>query len=301
MAGRIQRGLALAGATWDVLNRYPRLMILPVLSAATLIGAMGVLFLGLMIEGGSFRGAGALVNSLEAYFTENWIVGIVLLGLIAYVLTTLVVFFNAALVFCILRAFNREEPSIREGFGAAFGRLPHILGWAFVALVVGTLISALQQFLQEKLGFLGSLLGGVLDLAWAVVTYFVLPVLVVENLGPISAVKRSSAILRQTWGETAVGGIGLSAVGLLLSLPAIVLMAFAIWLGVSTGIGTTTMVLFAAGLIYLLALSAVMSTLSTIFQTGVYVYATTGKAPLDEELLKSAFQPKGAKQGWFRR
>jgi len=61
------------------------------------------------------------------------------------------------------------------------------------------------------------------------------------------------------------------------------------------------MVLFAAGLIYLLALSAVMSTLGTIFQTGVYVFATTGKAPLDEDLLRSAFQPKEAKRGWFGR
>jgi hypothetical protein len=162
-------------------------------------------------------------------------------------------------------------------------------------------ISAAQEFLKDKLGFLGSILGGVLDIAWAVVTYFVLPILVVENLGPISAIKRSSAILRQTWGETAVGGIGLSAVGLLLSLPAIILMAFAVWLGVQTGIGAVTMVVFAAGLIYLLALSAVMSTLTTIFQTGVYVFATTGKAPLDEDLLRSAFQPKEPKRGWFGR
>jgi len=56
--------------------------------------------------------------------------------------------------------------------------------------------------------------------------------------------------------------------------------------------------------LYLLGISAVMGTLGTIFQTGVYVYATTGKAPLDEDLIKSAFQPKpqkSGKSGWFRR
>src|SRR5262249_33887521 len=110
MAGRIQRGLALAGATWDVLNRYPRLMILPVLSAATLIGALALLLGGFMIEAGSFRAAGELVKSLEAYFTDNWFLGIVLLLVIAYVLTSVSLFFNATLVFCILRAFNGEEP-----------------------------------------------------------------------------------------------------------------------------------------------------------------------------------------------
>jgi Family of unknown function (DUF6159) len=301
-----KRGLAIARATWAVLKSQPRLMILPVISAATLIGAIAVLLAGFMIEAASFRDAGELVSALQAYFTDNWIVGIAVLGLIGFVLTAISVFFNAALIFCVLRAFNGEEPSIRQGLAVALGRLPRILSWAFVAVVVGGAISIVQESLKEKLGFLGSLLGGVLDLAWAVVTYFVLPILVVENIGPISAVKRSSAILRQTWGETAVGGIGLSAVGLLLGLPAIILMGSAIWLGASTGIGAITMLVFAAGLIYLLALSAVMSTLGTIFQTGVYVYATTGKAPLDAELLKSAFQPKELRQGksllgWLRR
>jgi hypothetical protein len=52
--------------------------------------------------------------------------------------------------------------------------------------------------------------------------------------------------------------------------------------------------------------SAIIGTLGTIFQTGLYVYATTGRAPLDEDLLKNAFQPKPQKSGksfmgWFRR
>jgi hypothetical protein len=302
MAGRFQRGLRLAGAAWRVLERHPRLTILPVLSAATLIGAMALLFLGFLMEAGSFRAAGELVKSLEAYFRENWIVGLAVLGLISFVLTSISLFFNAALVFCILRAFNGEEPSIREGFAVALGRLPRILGWAFVAVAVGAVIGAVQQFLEDKLSFLGRLLGGVLDIAWAVVTYFVLPVLVVENLGPIAAVKRSSAILRRTWGETVVGGGGLSLVGLALALAGVIPMVVAIALG----LGSIAVVLFAAGLIYLLALSVVMNTLGSIFRTGVYVYATTGKAPLDEDLLKGTFQPKQSKQaksllGRFRR
>lgn len=41
-----------------------------------------------------------------------------------------------------------------------------------------------------------------MDIAWAIVTYFVVPVLVVDGVGPIQAVKRSSAILKRTWGES---------------------------------------------------------------------------------------------------
>jgi len=42
----------------------------------------------------------------------------------------------------------------------------------------------IQDTLKDKLGFLGGLLGGLLDFAWAAITYFVLPVLVVDGLGP---------------------------------------------------------------------------------------------------------------------
>jgi hypothetical protein len=40
-----------------------------------------------------------------------------------------------------------------------------------------------------------------------------------------------------------------------------------------------------------------VQTLSTIFQSGVYIYATTGQVPcsLDRDLVEGAFQPKAKK------
>jgi hypothetical protein len=192
--------------------------------------------------------------------------------------------------------------STRSRRSRCSARLPQILGWALVATIVGGVVSLIQQFLTDKLGFLGSLFGGILDIAWAAVTYFVLPVLVVENIGPVAAVKRSSAILRQTWGEAVTGSTGLTAIGLLFSLPAVAAMVGGIALAISTGIGGIAMVLFAGAIVYLIVLSMVMATLGTLFQTGLYIYATTGRAPLDETLLRSAFEPKPAKRaGWFKR
>jgi hypothetical protein len=48
-----------------------------------------------------------------------------------------------------------------------------------------------------------------------VVTYFVLPVLAAERLGPIAAVRRSSAILRSKWGESLAGEARFGLIGLL--------------------------------------------------------------------------------------
>lgn len=37
---------------------------------------------------------------------------------------------------------------------------------------------------------------------WSVATFFVVPVIAYENLGPIDAFKRSSQLMKQKWGES---------------------------------------------------------------------------------------------------
>src|SRR5260370_40633873 len=98
--------------------------------------------------------------------------------------------------------------------------LPQILGWALVATTVGIVLNAIESFLKDKLGFLGSLIGGLFELGWATVTYFVGPVLVTERVGPIAAVRRSAAILRAQWGESLAGGGPFGPNGLGFYLPA---------------------------------------------------------------------------------
>ena len=292
MFGRIARGWSMAKASFTVLRDHPKLLVLPVLSAAALMLALAVLFGIFMFEAGSFQGAGRMVKNLEQSWDGNKVVlgvGVVALG---WLFTSVSLYFNAALVFCVLRAFNGENPSIAEGLATAAGRLPQIIGWAFIAAVVGFALNLIQETLKDKLGFLGSLLGGLFDFAWAAITYFVLPVLVVEGLGPVGAVKRSSSILRQTWGEAATGSVGLGAIGFLLCVPAFLVVALGVVLAASSGHPGFAIVLFPLAFVYIVAVMTVMGTLGTVFQTGLYVYATTGKAPFDETLMRAAFQPK---------
>jgi len=292
MFGRIARGWSMAKASFAVLREYPKLVVLPVLSAAALILAMGVLFGLFTVGAGGFAAAGLLVKDLDETVSNNKILTGASVILAGWLFTSVSLYFNAALVFCVLRAFNGERPSIREGLATAAGRLPQIIGWAFVAAVVGFIINVIQQTLKDKLGFLGSLVGGLFDFAWAAVTYFVLPVLVVEGLGPVSAVKRSSSILKQTWGETASGSIGLGAIGFLLCVPAFLVVALGIFLSNNSGNAGFAVVLFPLAFLYIVAVVAVMGTLGTVFQTGLYVYATTGKTPFDATMMQAAFPPK---------
>ena len=87
---------------------------------------------------------------------------------------------------------------------AASRRLPELLAWSLVSATVGLILKLIENA-NEKFGtFIASLLGG----AWSVVTYFVVPVLVVEGVGPMTAIQRSWSVLTKTWGESIGGHAG---------------------------------------------------------------------------------------------
>ena len=130
--------------------------------------------------------------------------------------------------------------------------------------------------------------------AWNIATYLVVPVLVVEEVGPVEAIKRSAGLLRKTWGEQLVGNFGLGAVfGLItvlmivLMIPLIVVAAalenFVLIIGV--------IVLFVMGFVLL---GLVNSALSGIYAAAVYNYAANGKTGdfFDPAIIKNAFRSK---------
>ena len=136
--------------------------------------------------------------------------------------------------------------------------------------------------LKNYLGFLGGLLGGLLEFSWAVITYFVVPVLVTEKVGPVTAVKRSAAILRAKWGESLAGEARIGLLGVLFFMLSALVFAGGAALVLSKGATAMAglgVILMAIGVLAAITSMVVVSTLSTIFQSGVYLYATTGQVP----------------------
>jgi Family of unknown function (DUF6159) len=288
MLERISRGWGIAKASWAVLKLHPKLLVLPIFSGIAFILLIGSIVMS-VYAGATGQRMQQFGDFLERVNFEDPIVYAFLFAFY-FVCAFIAIFFNAALVFCALEAFAGRTPSLRGGLATAVGRLPQILGWALVSATVGLALNMLQSTLRDRLGFLGSLLGGLLEFAWAVVTYFVVPVLVVDGVGPIEAVKRSSAILKRTWGESIAGEGGLGIISFLLMLPAFLLIALA----AVAGAGPVLVVVVPVVILYIVALSVVFAALGAIFRTGTYIYATTGKAPsnMDPALLQAAFRKK---------
>jgi hypothetical protein len=290
-----KRGWDMAVESWSVLKAYPKLAVFPVFSGIALLGVSAVA----IVPTGLVAAAGVGMN-----LSENAEQGLVLAALFVwyFLCTFVIVFCNAALIACAMQAFAGEVPTIGAGFAGAAKRLPQILGWSLVAATVGVILQALQSFASEKLGFFGQLLAGIFSGVWGVMTYLVVPVLVTEGGGPIKAVKRSSGILRRTWGESLAGSGGLGLISFLFALPAIALVfggaALAGKIGQQVALWT---VLPIAG-IYLLALVVVFTALGAIFRAAVYRYATTGVAPsnMNPSLMQSSFRSVAEQGGWSR-
>ena len=127
-------------------------------------------------------------------------------------------------------------------------------------------------------------------MAWSAVTYFVVPVIVVEKVGPIDAAKRSLQVLKKTWGEALVANFGIGFIVFLVSLVAalpIILGVFAIGAG-QTALGIVAIVI---GAIAILVVSLISSALNSIIVGALYLYAAEGTIPqqFDDAMFKDAF------------
>jgi hypothetical protein len=194
----------------------------------------------------------------------------------------------------VSRALDGHDATVAEGLAAARGRLDAIFGWAGVQLVVGGINLLLQALLREAGGqVLSSIFSGLANAAWDIASFFVIPGIALDGLGPKDALKRSVSVIRQRWGE---GVTGAAAIGfiffLCVWLPVIALVVVGVALSSSVpGLGIA---LIAIGVIFFVIGVVVQSTLSATFRVALYRFATqdTVLGPFQREPLEQAFKPK---------
>ena len=83
-----------------------------------------------------------------------------------------------------------------------------------------------MRIIQEESGFIGKIITGIIGVVWSIATFFVVPVIAYENLGPIDAFKRSAQLMKKKWGESLgatfsfalIQLVGILVVGLVLFL-----------------------------------------------------------------------------------
>jgi hypothetical protein len=282
MFERLRNGWRLAGESFAVLKADKKLLVFPFLSCIACLLVM-LSFAGVIL------GTGLLDRLGNKEDTSTKVLGFVLVFSFYLVNYFIIIFFNAALVACALVRFNGGEPTLGDGIRASMSRLPQILGWAVVSATVGMILKVIENS-SEKFG---KFVAGLLGMAWNALTFFVVPVLVVERVGPIEAVKRSTAMVKKTWGESLVGNFSIALVIFLWCLVA----AIPLFIGIAMS-GTGGMTPLFIGLGVTLALWVVIGLVSAaahvIITAILYQYAGEKAVPkgFDPDLLERAFVRK---------
>ena len=275
MFDKFSRSWELVKASAAVLRSDKELLVFPVLSglAAMLLLATFVL----------------PIFALRLFENGNEVLGSILGFLFYFCSYTIAFFFNSALVGAALIRLEGGDPTVADGLAIARSRIGAILGYAAIAATVGMLLQALKQ--KDNLAV--RLIGSGLGVAWTLSTFLVVPVLVAENVGPIDSIKQSVALLKRTWGENAIGNVGLGAVfGLLMIgtiLVGVALVIASATLSPKLAVAVAVLVVLAAVL-----LGIIQSALSGVYSAALYRYATVGEAPAGFEgtAIATAFAPK---------
>jgi hypothetical protein len=284
---RMQRSWGLAKSSWAVLKSEKTLLWMPVLSFIGSVIVVGIFALAVWATLGKDTG----LNGDTEYSTNvvTWV-----LGFCTYVGVALVqTYFLAALCAGANERLQGRDTNLGMALGVAQSRLHRILPWAVVSATVSIIIEAIE----ERLGFLGRIIGAFIGAAWNVVTFLTVPIIVFEDLGPVNALKRSGHLLKQTWGENLMAQIGLGLIGVIAFLPGILVIA----LGVMAGDVLVMIPLIAIAAVYLAVAASIVSALSGIYRTALYRYAVDGQVPdaFASNDMEHAFgQRKGESRGF---
>jgi len=281
MFQRIENSWRLVKASWAVLRADKELLVFPIVSGLATLLVTLTFFVPAIF---SFSASSSFTR--EGSINPLWIIFMAAFYVIQY---TIVFFCNTALVGAAMIRLQGGDPTVGDGFRVAFEHVGQIVVYAVIAATVGMFL----RWLSER-GLLGRIVAGLLGLSWNIATYLVVPVLVVENVGPLDAIKRSTGLLRKTWGEQIVGNVGISAVfGLIIIGILIIAMPL---IAAIIALKSIALVIVAVGglVVVLIGLGLFSSALNGIYTAAVYRYATEGQAGdfFETDLIQNAFRQK---------
>jgi hypothetical protein len=280
MFEKIGNSWGLIKASAGVLRADKELIVFPIVSA-----------IGVLIVTASF----ALPMLLAGFFDslmegQGQVVGYVV-GFLFYVVQyTVIIFANSALVGAAMIRLEGGDPTVGDGVRIAGKHIVSILGYALLSATVGMVL----RWVSERGKTVGRIVSSIVGLAWNLATYLAVPVLVVEGVGPLEAVKRSASLLKKTWGEQIAGNFSMGLIFGLVTF-GVILLGIPVFILVASTESVALIVLTAVAFVLVLVfIGLINSTLNGIYVAAVYRYAAEGETDtfFAKEMVQGAFRTK---------
>lgn len=272
--GRIANTWELAKVSWGVLRQDRELLLIPLLSFVSALVVLGALLVPAL----------ALLDTGSGEETASPALAVI--GIVAALAMSIIsVFFNGALVAGAHERMSGGDPTVSSAMRRAASRIGGLLPWALLTGTVGLVLQAIR----DRAGFLGDFIVRLAGAAWDVVTFLVVPAIVIDEHSAVDGLKRSGSLLKTTWGENLAARVGFGILGLIAVVPAVVLVALTGAIG-----GPALAVGIAIAVLYVAFVVVLLTALNAVFQTALYLYATTGSVPngYEDSNLRNSFERK---------
>lgn len=262
----IGRGWKMSKLSMSVVKKDPELMVYMFISGfLSLIAMIGM--------------------SVPQYLKQTWAVdaeglmtpmymGFVFLGYM--IISIVVTFWNSAIVANSHIRLTGGDPKFMDGVSAAISKLHIIILWGIIAGTVGLLLKILNQAARDQKGaeILAIILTAIGAAIWWMMTFFMIPHMIIEGKGLGDSLKSSKKMFLKTWGENITSGLGIGFIGFFfMAVIAIVTIP------IMTVLGPLWYVGLAFGVIGIAITLAWMNAAEQVAVTALYLYSKNGVMP----------------------
>lgn len=263
MMQRFTNTWSLMKSSFAVLQAEKKLIIFPVISAlVTLLILASFIFPMLVLDKGWIED-GIISDSTQWYHYLQ------VFGLY-YACYFIMLFFNSATVASAIYVMRGGKPTIGGAMNVVMSRLGPLAAWALIAATIGLILNIIENQSDK----FGKIITGLLGMSWTLVSFMVLPILIIENRGPVESLKASISMLRGTWGEQILGHFSFGLIYFIMILP----MFLVFYLMMNLG-ETAIILAIVFGVIYTLAAAAIQWVLQSIYMGALYMYARDHEIP----------------------
>ena len=195
--GKISTGWQITKQSLHVIKHDKEIVLFPILSFIITLG-LGALFFFLFLLPSLF--APELYEGSSIFNVTFFTLSFVFLIVVYFVN----IYFEAAIISSAMIRFSGKNPTFGEGLAGPSKRVHALFIWAIINAVIAVILNILQNL--GRRGGRGTQIGvdmarSLFGMAWNLLTFFVIPLIVLEKESPFASISRSKDLFKKTWGE----------------------------------------------------------------------------------------------------
>ena len=273
--GNISNTIQLMKSCVNILKKDRELILFPIMAAVFVLILLGLIY---------------ITGSIDLSAANEEEMSIFPVAILIFGANFIIVFFNSALISAALERLRGGDPNISSGLSHALKHVHHIFFWSIIVTIMGLIFGAIKANGRNRGGIGGimtQIFASFLEAGWAMMTFFVIPIIVSENISPLSAIKRSSSLFKQTWGNQVAANFGFG-------IFQVIALLISFGIGWFFGLINGTLGI-AVGILCATTSVSIIYTLEGIYKAALYEHAL-GEKPLEfeEQDLRTAYRANTA-------